>query len=136
MARRSPPDNERDDGSFSLELAVLFPVFLLLLLAIVQAALYFFARAIAISAAQDGAQQARLQGRQLSDGAEAATQFVAEQGGGVLVGATASTAGSSPTQVRVAVTGHALAIIPGVALTITQSATAPRELYTVAGATP
>ncbi|MHB1615126.1 MAG: TadE/TadG family type IV pilus assembly protein [Actinomycetes bacterium] len=132
QARR--PDGER--GSFTLELAVLFPVFLLLVLVIVQAALYFFARSIALSAAQRGADTARLQGHNPAEGLTAATRFATEQGNGVLTALAISTAGSTATQVSVTVTGRALTIVPGLGFTIRQVATAPRETYTTAtGAT-
>ncbi|MHB8448958.1 MAG: TadE/TadG family type IV pilus assembly protein [Mycobacteriales bacterium] len=124
----------RDAGSFSLELAVLFPVFLLLILLIAQAALYFFARSVATSAAQQGADTARLQGNTPVDGASTATAFVTDQGGGILDDLAVTTTGSTPTQVSVTVTGHALTIIPGISFTVRQSATAPRERYTTATA--
>jgi Flp pilus assembly protein TadG len=136
MRRVEPHRSGRDSdtGSFSLELAVLFPVFLLLVLLIVQAALYFFARSIASSAAQQGADTARLQGNTPADGASTATAFVTGQGGGILDDLAVTTTSSSPTQVSITVTGHALTIVPGVTFTIRQSATAPRERYTTANA--
>jgi hypothetical protein len=127
-------DSDRDTGSFSLELAALFPVFLLLILVIVQAALYFFARSVASSAAQQGADTARLQGNTPADGASTATAFVTGQGGGILDDVAVTNSGSSATQVSITVTGHALTIIPGVTFTIQQSATAPVERYTTATA--
>lgn len=123
-----------DAGSFSLELAVLFPAFLLLLLVIVQAALYFFARNLATSAAQQGADVARLQGNTAADGASTATTFVTRQGGGILDHLAVTTSGSTPTQVQVSVTGHVLTLVPGLSFTVTQQATAPVERYTTATA--
>lgn len=122
----------RDGGSFSLELAVLFPVFLLLILVIVQAALYFFARSVASSAAQQGADTARLQGNTPSQGAAAAAGFVTGQGGGILDHLAVDTTGSTPTRIHLTVSGQALTIVPGLSLTVRQSATAPRERYTTA----
>lgn len=131
---RSSHDGER--GSFTLELTVLFPMFLLLLLLIVQAALYFFARAVALSAAQEGAREARLQDHTLSEGSSAASRFATRQGNGVLTGTRVSTIESTPTDVTIVVTGHPLAIIPGFgAITIRQTATAPKERYTTATGT-
>jgi Flp pilus assembly protein TadG len=134
--RVAPPgrDVDRDTGSFSLELAVLFPAFLLLILVIVQAALFFFARSVASSAAQQGADTARLQGNTAADGVSTATSFVTGQGGGILDDVAVTTNGGSATQVSITVTGHALTIIPGVTFTVRQSATAPRERYTTANA--
>ena len=126
---------EGERGSFTLELAVLFPAFLLLVLVIVQAALYFFARSIALSAAQQGADTARLQGHSPADGLDAATTFATQQGKGVLTGLSVSTAGSTPIQVTVTVTGNALTIVPGLGFAIRQVASAPRETYTTATGT-
>lgn len=122
---------ERERGSFTLELTVLFPVFLVLVLMIVQAALYFFARSIALSAAEQGADTARLQGQSTAQGASTATTFATSQGGGVLTELAVST-GSTPTQVTITVTGRALTIVPGLGFTIRQVASAPRENYTTA----
>jgi Flp pilus assembly protein TadG len=134
--RAAPPGRnvDSDAGSFSLELAVLFPAFLLLILVIVQAALFFFARSVASSAAQQGADTARLQGNNAADGASTATAFIAGQGDGILDDVAVTTNSGNPTQVSVTVTGRALTIIPGVTFTVRQSATAPRERYTTATA--
>ena len=134
--RSNRSNRNGESGSFTLELTVLFPVFLLLLLLIVQAALYFFARAVALSAAQEGAREARLQDHTLSQGSAAADRFATQQGNGVLTGTRVSTMDSTPTDVTIVVTGHPLAIIPGFgAITIRQAATAPKERYTTATGT-
>ncbi|MHB8449099.1 MAG: TadE/TadG family type IV pilus assembly protein [Mycobacteriales bacterium] len=134
-SRHTGSRDRHERGSFTLELAVLFPVFLLLVLLIVQAALYFFARSVALSAAEQGAATARLQGHHAADGVRAATAFVTDQGGGVLTGLAVSATGSTPTEVSIVVTGHPLAIVPGLGFTIRQVASAPRETYTTATAT-
>lgn len=136
VTRARVPRADGDRGSFTLELAILFPTFLLLVLVIVQAALYFFARSIAMSAAQEGARTARLQGHQLTEGQLAATRFATDQGDGVLTNTSVSTTGSTPTQVSVAVTGRVLTVVPGLSLTIRQVAQAPRERYTTAVGPP
>lgn len=48
-----------DEGASAIELAVIAPVLLLLILMIIQYALYFQARQVAVAAAQDGARYAR-----------------------------------------------------------------------------
>ena len=48
-----------DGGSASLEIAVLFPVVLLLVFAVIQGALYYHARNVALAAASDGLTAAR-----------------------------------------------------------------------------
>ncbi|MCI0688649.1 MAG: pilus assembly protein [Sporichthyaceae bacterium] len=52
---------ERDRGATAVELALLFPLIVLVLAGIIQFALYQFARQIATSAAQAGARVARTQ---------------------------------------------------------------------------
>src|SRR3712207_8131812 len=48
-------------GAASLELAVVFPVVLLLVMTLIQAALWFYARSVALGAAQEGAREGRVQ---------------------------------------------------------------------------
>src|SRR3954462_14682789 len=47
-------------GAASVELAVTFPVVLLLVMTLIQAALWFYARSIALGAAQEGAREGRV----------------------------------------------------------------------------
>ncbi len=44
-----------------MELAVTFPVVLLLVMTLIQAALWFYARSVALGAAQEGAREGRVQ---------------------------------------------------------------------------
>jgi Flp pilus assembly protein TadG len=113
-------------------LAVAFPVFLLLLLAAVQAGLYFYARAIALSAAQQGVQAARLQQNSLHQGVTASRSYAAHAGGGSLRNVAVHTAGSTPTTVRITVTGAALSLLPGTNWRVSQQAAGARERFTTA----
>lgn len=121
-------------GSVTLELAVVFPVFLLLLIAAVQAGLYFYARAIALTAAQQGVQAARLQQHTLDDGLAAARGYALHAGGGSLHHVAVDPAGSTATAVRITVTGTAVSLLPGVDWPVSQQAAGPRERYTSPGA--
>ena len=58
------PSRARDEGSTTLELAILFPVLLLVVTALVQYGLWFHARSVALAAAQEGVSAARVLGRQ------------------------------------------------------------------------
>lgn len=133
-----PPSRRRvaggERGSATLELAVTFPVFLLLLLSAVQAGLYFYARAIALSAAQQGVQTARLEHHTLDRGTAAARAYAAHAGGGSLHQAAVATTGSTATTVRITVTGAAPSLLPGVAWRVSQQAAGARERFTTAAA--
>lgn len=131
-ARRRPrrADLRSERGSATLELAVVFPVFLLLLIAAVQAGLYFYARAIALSAAQQGVQAARLQAHTLADGVAAAHGYAVHAGGGSLHDVAVDTTGSTATSVRITVTGTAPSLLPGTAWHISQQAAGPVERFT------
>lgn len=119
-----------DAGSAAVELAVLFPMFLTLVLLAVQAALWFHARNVALAAARDGVHVARLQGSSPARGQVAAAGFVTQVGAGVLTHPVVDTSGSSPTQVWVRVSGQALSILPGVAVSVSQVAHGPVERFT------
>jgi Flp pilus assembly protein TadG len=121
-------------GSATLELAIAFPVFLLLLISAVQGGLYFYARAIALSAAQEGVQAARLQSHTLDDGVTAARGYAVRAGGGSLRDVAVDTVGSTPTTVRITVSGTAPTLLPGWREGISQQAAGPRERYTSPGA--
>lgn len=119
-------------GSATLELAVAFPVFLLLLIAAVQAALYFYARAIALTAAQQGVQAARLEHHTLEEGMTAAHGYAAHAGGGSLHDIAVATTGSTPVTVRITVTGTAPSLLPGITWNVSQQAAGARERFTTA----
>lgn len=122
-----------DRGSSALEVAVLTPVLLLLVLGVVQVAVYYHARNVALSAAQHGVDVGRVSGSVPGAGGAAAAQFAAGQGGGVLTGVTASTAGSDARSVRVQVRGTAIRIMPFVPLGVDQTAAGAVERYTTPG---
>lgn len=126
--RRAGAGVER--GSATLELALVFPVFLLLLLSAVQAGLYFYARAIALSAAQEGVDTARLQRHTLDQGATAARRSAVRASGGSLHHVAVTTSGSTPTTVRITVTGTAASLLPGLDWSVSQQAAGARERFT------
>ena len=63
----------RDAGSSSVELVVLFPALMALIFITVQAGLYFYARNVALAAAQEGARAAAARGATSTEGADAAS---------------------------------------------------------------
>jgi Flp pilus assembly protein TadG len=130
---------QRDDGGVSsIELAVIAPSLLLLIFLVVQAALYFYGRSVALQAAREGVSQLRLydtdgkceaQRSMIGRNVEAYSQDV---GSGALESAKASPTctfvdGGNST-VRVRVTGHAISLL-GFTLTIDESATGRVEQF-------
>jgi Flp pilus assembly protein TadG len=119
-----------DRGSATLEIAVLGPAILLLIFTVVQAGLWFYARSLALAAAQSGVAAGRAYGAAPSDANLRAQAFLADQAGDSLTNPTVSTAGSTATSVRVEVSGRCLAVLPGLSLAVRQSAVADRERFT------
>ncbi|MFD9535045.1 TadE/TadG family type IV pilus assembly protein [Streptomyces sp. NPDC060010] len=120
-----------DRGESSIQMAIVFPIVLLVTICVVQAAMWFFARNIALTAAREGVAAARVYQSPEGAGAARARETLGRIAGDSLTGTTVSTSGSSATEVRVTVTGHAPSMIPGIAgLSVSQSAGAPRERWT------
>ena len=125
----------RDAGSVSVEIAILFPVLLALIVGIVQYGLWFHARSLALTAAQEGVTAARTYGAERAAGPARAREFLAAHGAGTLTDVTVAASTPGAGQVGVQVTGRSLSILPGVpGLVVAQSAAGPRERFTTAGA--
>src|SRR3954453_16329072 len=85
--RRHRRPDER--GSATLEIAVLFPAVLLAIFGLIQGALYYHARDVALPAATDGLTAARARTGSGEEGRQAAADFVQRAGGDdVLVGSS------------------------------------------------
>jgi Flp pilus assembly protein TadG len=133
--RRLRMGGSRDAGSASVEIAILFPVLLLVITAIVQYGLWFHARSIALAAAQEGVTAARLYQADPAAGPRRARVFVATHGSDTLTDVAATATVPGPAQIGVQVSGRALSILPGVqGLMVSQSAEGPIERFTTAGA--
>ena len=122
----------RDErGSVSLELAVVFPVVLLLIFGTIQGALYYHARNVALAAAQEGVVDARVENGSAGAGVARAQEFLADAGGNRVLLNAAVSSDSSATEVTITVRGAVPSVLPGVAgLTLTQSASGPLERVT------
>lgn len=118
----------------TVEVAVLFPAFLLLVFGGVQAAVWYHARSLCLAAADAGARAARPTTATPAAGRTAAEAFLGHASGG-LSDVTVSTSGSTPAMVRVQVSGTVPRVlpIPGLTLRVSQSAAMPREVWTVDG---
>jgi Flp pilus assembly protein TadG len=119
-------------GSAAVQTAMLFPVVLLLVFGIIQGALWFHARHIALGAAQEGARAASAQDGTGAD--QRAREFVRDLTGGTLIRNLDVGISSTANTVTVTVRGRAPSLVPGSAgLIVEQSATAPIETFTDPG---
>lgn len=121
-----------DAGSATLEIAIVGPVLLLLIFTIVQGSLWFYARNLALAAAQEGVSAGRGYGASASIGVTKARSFLDRAAQDSLQSIDVSSSGSTPTQIRIQVRGRSLSVLPGVpGITVSQSAQAPVERFTV-----
>lgn len=125
LVRASP----RDRGTGSVEVVVLLPLVFLLLFAMVQAGLWFHARAVALAAAQEGARVAAAQSSTAGAGISAAASLVADAGTGVVLQPVV-TGSRTATMATVSVTGTAQSLMPFLNPTVAQSASFPVERIT------
>ncbi|WNV77899.1 TadE family protein [Geodermatophilus sp. DSM 44513] len=110
-----------------MELAITFPVVLLLVMTLIQAALWFYARSIALGAAQEGAREGRVQPAS-TDRAQSAAEGFLDQTAQDLLTARDVTVAGSPASIEVTVTGISLSLFPGLSgWSVTQTAVGPVE---------
>jgi Flp pilus assembly protein TadG len=116
-----------------VELAVLFPAFLVLVFGGVQAAQWYHVRSLCLAAADAGVQTGRKAGASDADARRAAAGFLARAGAGTAGEPAVSTGGGTPVQVRVEVSASVPRVlpVPGLSMRVTQSAQAARERFTV-----
>lgn len=117
-----------DAGSASTELVIAMPALLLLVLASVHVGLWFHARHLAAAASQEGARAARHLGADDTAGYDRANQFLDQLGPNVVLDRNVVITRTA-TSVTVTVTGHAPAVIPGLALAIDATTTSPLETF-------
>jgi hypothetical protein len=112
----------RDRGSASIEFAITAVAVMTIIFAAIQAATYFWARSIALAAAQEGVTAQRAYNAAPGAGQTRAASFIATTGDG-LTGTTV-TIDADAEQIQVTVAGHCLSVIPGFCNTFPVSATA------------
>jgi Flp pilus assembly protein TadG len=123
-----------DRGSSAVELVILAPMLLALIWLIIQYALYYQGREVALAAAQLGARVARQDADTVPDwrgiAERSAQSYYAGLGTRVLGGdVTAVAAPAGVSQVRVTVTGQVVSIMFGLTLTIHETAGGPIECF-------
>jgi Flp pilus assembly protein TadG len=117
LPRSHPRRPSSEDGGATLEMVLATPLLLLLLLAIVQFALWQHAIHVADAAAQEGARAARLQDGTASAGAARTREFLAQLSPTILTHPHIVARRDANTA-RVEVTGQALMLIPGLHLPV------------------
>jgi hypothetical protein len=122
----------RDRGANPVELAILMPAILILLLASIQAAAWFIARATALNAAQSAVGAQRVYQAEPGIGEQRAEDFL-DRAGDWLVGweVTVTVPEPDDTQVSATVTGEPLRIMPFITLpAISETAFGTVERFT------
>jgi TadE-like protein len=123
---------QRDRGANPVELAILMPAILILLLASIQAAAWFIARATALNAAQSAVSAQRVYQAEPGIGEQRAEDFL-DRAGDWLVGWEVAVTVPEPddTQVSATVTGEPLRIMPFISLpAISETAFGTVERFT------
>jgi len=126
-----------DDGSTTVEMAVLFPVLLILLMTIVQAGMWWHARNLALAAAQAGVQVARTTTGTAQSAEAAAVSYLARAGGSATTETAVHASVSVETaRVEVSATAPRVLPVPGLEIRVDQAAEARREVFTTPGGPP
>ena len=115
-------------GVSTLEAVLVFPALLLLLMLIIQFALWYHASDLATAAAQDGTRAARVQGATASDGAAEANQLLDQTGRSILQGRQVLVERTRDVT-RVEVRGTCIELVPFLHLTVHAVAESPTERF-------
>ena len=118
--------NER--GDVTTEAVIVTPVLLLLIMSVIQFALWYHAAGVAHAAAQEGARAASAVGASVSDGQNTAQRFVDQLGPTILNDTHISTNRYFDTA-NVRVDATAIALIPGLRLPIKAEVSNPVERF-------
>ena len=127
---------ERDQcGAVSAELVIATPLLLLLILGVIQFALWQHAEHVASAVAQQGLSVARLQGETAGAGKSEAQSVLGELGP-KLLNEPSITASRGSVTTTVIVSGRTESILGVFSLPVTATASGPTEHYTKAGGAP
>ena len=126
----------RDErGAVSAELVIATPLLLLLIMGVIQFALWEHAEHVATAVAQQGVGVGRLQDETAAAGQQEAQSVLDQLGPSVLTGTTI-TATRTGAMTTVTVTGHAESIIGLFTLPVKATAAGATEIFTVPGQAP
>ncbi len=122
-----------DRGDAGIQMAIVFPAVILATIAVVQAAMWFYARNLALTAAREGVSAGRLYQAAPDDGAARARETLRRLAGDSLRHPRVAVSGTA-AQIQITVTGSAPCLLPGIPdLYISQTATGTRERWTTPG---
>lgn len=120
-----------ESGSATVSYVVLFPVLLVVFMALVQWGLYFHAQSLVDAAAQDATRATQDAGGTIDDGRSVADELLADARASGLLEDLAVDIDDSAGSVRAAVTGRVRALVPlpGFDLTVHGVADGPKERF-------
>lgn len=117
-------------GNASIQLLIVFPTAIIIVIAIVQGASYYFAQNLARSAANGAVQVSRLEGRTDQDGWVEASNRLSRAGSSLTD--PAITVQRNTTTVTAVVSGHVPSLLPGHSgWTVTQTASGSIEQFQI-----
>ena len=130
-ARRCRGCREPDAGLSTLEAIFTVPVIMLMILGIVQAGMWWYARQVALTAAQEGARAARAYQATNEDGTAKATTYLREvdRGTGSILNDPEVSVRRDGNTVTVEVRGQVVSLVPGVSVSIDVTSTGPAEVF-------
>ena len=143
-AERHPPARRRvvgrilgrdERGAVSAELVIATPLLLLLIMGVIQFALWEHAEHVAAAVAQQGVAVGRLQGESAQAGEQQAQTVLDQLGSSVLTGAKVA-ATRTNLATTLTVTGHAESIVGLFTLPVRATASGPTETYSYGGGAP
>ena len=119
-----------DRGAGSAEIVIAVPLLMLLILLVIQFAVWEHAESIAHATAEEALAAARVQGGTAAAGQQRAEQVISQVGSSVLVGPQVSV-NVSAADVTVTVTGTAERVlpVPGLTFGVTATVTGPVERF-------
>ena len=118
-----------ESGSSAIELVLLTPVLIALVFTVIQAALLWHARHVALAAAQQGDRLARSAAANDDAAVRAQTVSYLHSLGADLVGSPTVTVTRSGGFVTVTVTGRAVSVLPGATLRVHAVSRGPVEAF-------
>jgi hypothetical protein len=128
QVHRIPTGPSGDRGEGSLEVVLVMPVLILLITSVIQFALWSHATHVAVAAAQEGAEQARLDGATAEEGKARAEDFLTQAGLRLIVGPEV-TATRDAQVATVVVRGRVTSVVPGLELPVRGRATGVVERF-------
>jgi Flp pilus assembly protein TadG len=119
-----------DRGAGAAEVVIAVPLLMLIILLIVQFAVWEHAVSVAQATAQEALATARVQGGNAADGQQRAAQVLSQIGGAALVGPQVSVTRTATTvTVQVHATAERVVPLPGLSFPVTVTVTGPVEHF-------